>query len=62
MLPEQHPMDAGNAMLEVPDLLWLSGNGKNWTKNHKGVVIISTDTESEAVYSTVTNQTVFSKV
>jgi hypothetical protein len=59
LLPEQRPMDVSNIIAEVPDIFWLVGNGKNWARNHKGVVIISTEAETTAVYSTTTNATEF---
>lgn len=35
---------------EIPGILWLLNNGKNWTRNYRGVVIISTDADSFAEY------------
>jgi hypothetical protein len=61
LLPEQRPMDVSNIIAEVPDIFWLAGNGKNWARNHKGVVIISTEAETTAVYNTTTNATEFGK-
>jgi hypothetical protein len=36
---------------EIPKIFWVVNNGKNWTKNYKGVIIISTDEQSRAVCS-----------
>ena len=33
---------------EIPNVFWVYNNTKNWTKNYKGVVIISTDKDSFA--------------
>lgn len=31
---------------EIPDVLWLVDNKENWSKNYKGVLVVSTDEES----------------
>lgn len=35
---------------EIPDIFWLFNNKRNWTKNYRGVVIISNDEDSFAEY------------
>lgn len=34
---------------KIPQIFWIKGNGKNWSKNYKGVVMVSTDGNSTAV-------------
>lgn len=36
---------------EVPKIFWIPGNIKNWAKNYKGIIIISTEEKSRAVCS-----------
>ncbi|MEM5871619.1 MAG: hypothetical protein QW051_01970 [Candidatus Aenigmatarchaeota archaeon] len=43
MLPE---LLIDNLIKEVPDIFWLYNNGKNWFKNYKGVMIVSTNENS----------------
>ncbi|UCC91347.1 MAG: hypothetical protein JSV39_03460 [Candidatus Aenigmatarchaeota archaeon] len=38
---------------EIPDIFWLFNNKRNWTKNYRGVVIISNDENSFAEYGEV---------
>ena len=47
-LPDEGATD--NVIEDVPGIFWLFGNGKNWTRNYRGVVIISTDADSFAEY------------
>ena len=39
-----------NAITEVPGILWLFGNKRDWVKNYRGVLIISTSDGSFAEY------------
>jgi hypothetical protein len=39
-----------NAITEVPGILWLFGNKRDWAKNYRGVLIISTSDGSFAEY------------
>jgi len=41
---------ADNLIADIPGIFWLFNNGKNWTKNYRGVVIISSDSGSFAEY------------
>jgi hypothetical protein len=48
MIPDDSIID--NAIAEVPGIFWLSGNRRNWVKNYRGVLIVSTDSDSFAEY------------
>lgn len=43
LIPEDVP---DNLITEIPDIFWLLNNKRNWTRNYKGVVIISSDDKS----------------
>jgi hypothetical protein len=47
-LPVDGPVE--NVMEEIPHIFWLFDNKRNWIKNYRGVIIISTDSESFADY------------
>ncbi|MEE9323318.1 MAG: hypothetical protein V3U72_02110 [Candidatus Aenigmarchaeota archaeon] len=46
LIPEAWVVD--NLMKEIPDIFWLFNNKRNWTRNYKGVIIISSDESSFA--------------
>lgn len=48
LTPEEKIPD--NTITEIPNIFWLFNNKRNWSKNYKGVVIISTDEDSSALY------------
>jgi hypothetical protein len=52
----------GNIIRQVPAVFWVVDNDENWTRNYRGVVIISTDRESFAEYDTSSNEVVFGKI
>lgn len=39
----------GEVIDNVPDVFWLHNNGENWTRNYRGVIIVSTEKGSKAV-------------
>jgi hypothetical protein len=47
-LPEAGIVD--NALNEIPDIFWIFNNKRNWTKNYRGVLVVSTDGTSYAEY------------
>ncbi|MCX6817988.1 MAG: hypothetical protein NTU57_03960 [Candidatus Aenigmarchaeota archaeon] len=47
-LPVDGPVE--NVMEEIPHIIWFFDNKRNWVKNYRGVIIISTDSESFADY------------
>lgn len=61
-LPESGTMDFNNVIWEVPDMFWIFENDKNWTKNYKGIVIISTDPQSYVKYDVSKNDIRFEKI
>ncbi|MCK4531660.1 MAG: hypothetical protein KAT94_02230 [Candidatus Aenigmarchaeota archaeon] len=48
IIPEEGILE--NLITEIPDIFWLFNNKRNWTRNYKGVVIISSDENSFAEY------------
>jgi hypothetical protein len=48
LIPEDGVVD--NLIDDIPNMFWLFNNKRNWTKNYRGVLIISTDSESFAEY------------
>jgi len=46
IIPESSLLE--NIITEVPHIFWIFNNGRNWARNYKGVVIVSTDNESFA--------------
>ena len=48
IVPEDEILD--NLITEIPDIFWLFDNEKNWTRNYRGVIIISTSKSSFAEY------------
>ncbi len=60
-LPESGNLDLNNVIWEVPDILWIFENGRDWTRNYKGVVIISTAPRSYAEYDASNNDIRFGK-
>jgi len=48
LIPEKWIVD--NLIREIPNILWLFNNKQNWTRNYKGVVIVSSDEGSFAEY------------
>ncbi len=62
MLPSGKDMDIENVISPVPDVFWIYNNTGDWTRNYKGVVIISTKGGRYAVYDTSTNQVSFGDI
>lgn len=48
LIPDESIID--NLISGIPNIFWLFNNGRNWSKNYRGVLIISTDNESFAEY------------
>ncbi len=48
MIPEKFSLNV--IVDKIPHILWIMNNDNNWTKNYKGVVIISSDENSYVVY------------
>lgn len=48
MISEEGIID--NLITEIPDILWIYNNKRNWTRNYKGVVIVSSEENSFAEY------------
>jgi len=48
---EEIGMYAPYLIEKIPDIIWLIENKENWTKNYKGIVVVSTDHESFFEYT-----------
>jgi hypothetical protein len=48
MIPEEGVVD--NLIAEIPDILWIFNNKRNWRRNYRGVVIASSDENSFVEY------------
>jgi hypothetical protein len=58
VIPEKDIVE--NMITEIPGILWLFNNGRNWTKNYRGVLVISSDSGSFAEYDG--GEVVFGKI
>jgi hypothetical protein len=48
VVPDERVVE--NLIVEIPGILWIFNNKRNWIKNYRGVLIISSDGESFAEY------------
>lgn len=48
VIPEEGIVE--NLIAEIPGILWIFNNGRNWTKNYRGVLIASSDSGSFVEY------------
>jgi DNA polymerase II small subunit/DNA polymerase delta subunit B len=61
ILPEDQISVQNNVIEEIPNILWTYNNKANWTRNYKGVVLISSNEKSYVKYNTTTNIVEFVK-